>query len=97
MVNVKSNFKNGNENLECQLGCVEKFEDKKHILVCKKIMEVYPHSGNKLNYDDLFGSLQKQQGLKSLNPRPNSLFCTNSWCPTSMQNLESVAQKMAEL
>ncbi len=38
-----------------------------------------------------------KQGLKSLNPRPNSLFCTNSWCPTSMQNLESVAQKMAEL
>ena len=40
---------------------------------------------------------EKKQGLKSLNPRPNSLFCTNSWCPTSMQNLESVAQKMAEL
>ena len=38
-----------------------------------------------------------KQGLKSLNPRPNSLFCTNSWCPTSMQNLESVAQKMAVL
>ena len=42
-------------------------------------------------------TFEVKQGLKSLNPRPNSLFCTNSWCPTSMQNLESVAQKMAEL
>ena len=40
---------------------------------------------------------KNKQGLKSLNPRPNSLFYTNSWYPTSMQNLESVAQKMAEL
>ena len=24
-------------------------------------------------------------------------FCTNCWCPTAMQNLESVSQKMAEL
>ena len=37
-----------------------------------------------------------EQGLKSLNPRP-SLILVDCGKWTSMQNLESVAQKMGEL
>ena len=66
MTNVKCNFKNGNENLECQLGCGEKVEDQQHILVCEKLMEAYPHTANKLNYNDLFGSLRKQKEIVTI-------------------------------
>ena len=41
-------------------------------------------------------SKRDEEGLKSLNPLPSLiLFDCGKW--TSMQNLESVAQKMAEL
>ena len=54
------------------------------------------------NSDDIerlqktFTKLILKQGLKSLNPRPTLNLCDCGKL-TSMQNLESVAQKMAEL
>ena len=57
MTNVRNNFKNGNNNLECQLGCGEKEEDQKHILVCPKLHEKYQCKDDLKNvkYDDIFG------------------------------------------
>ena len=65
MVNVKCNFKNGNTNLECQLGCGENFEDQAHILSCKKLLEKYPCKDNLKNvkYDDIFASVRKQKRI----------------------------------
>ena len=65
MTNVRNNFKNGNNNLECQLGCGEKEEDQKHILVCPKLHEKYQCKDDLKNvkYDDIFGSVRKQKRI----------------------------------
>ena len=57
----------------------ENFEDQKHILVCEKIKEAYPHTANNYNYDDLFGSVRKQKKIvkifsKLLNVRETLLL-----------------------
>ena len=57
------NFKNGNPNLECQLGCGEKEETQQHILLCDKILQKMSHKPDITNYEDIFGSEKKQKRI----------------------------------
>ena len=61
MYDVKCNFKNGNPNLECQLGCGENFENQQHLLICDKIAEKMSDKIDNINYNDIFGSEEKQK------------------------------------
>ena len=63
MYKVKSNFKNGNPNLDCQLGCGEIDENQQHILLCEKILEKMTYKIDTKNYVDIFGSKKKQKAL----------------------------------
>ena len=58
---MKGNFKNGNPNLECQLGCGDIEENQQHILFCGKILENMPHRFDNKNYNDIFASEKKQK------------------------------------
>ena len=63
MYKVKSNFKNGNPNLDGQLGCGEIDDNQQHILLCEKILENMTYKIDKENYEDIFGSEKKQKSI----------------------------------
>ena len=54
MINVKSNFKIGQSDLNCRKGCAVT-EDQQHILHCKAISDDCLSNLNAPLYDDLFG------------------------------------------
>ena len=54
MLNVKSNFKIGQPDLNCRKGCAVP-EDQQHILHCKAISDDCLSSLNTPQYGDLFG------------------------------------------
>ena len=61
MSNLKLNFRNGHNDLSCQLGCSNE-ESQKHLFECNFLLRNCQDLADniKVEYEDIFGDIDKQ-------------------------------------